>query len=240
MTRGCFRKCEFCVNKKYDRAFKASNPAEFVDSHRKRILLLDDNVLACPDWWDLLNQIEAFGKPFQFNQGLDIRLLTNRSAVRFADAKTFGDIIFAFDSMKDAQIIDRNLWLWRRFSNKTTKLYVLCGFESQDENDIVSVFERLKIIMKHDCLPYLMRHEQYKKSKFRSLYIQLARWCNQPWLFRKMSFREFCERDQKTIRTGRVGAALKALKEFEEEFPLIAAMHFDLKYSEQVWRNSND
>ena len=32
-----------------------------------------------------------------------------------------------------------------------------------------------------------MRYEDYKKSKYSSLYIQIARWCNQPQFFKKMS-----------------------------------------------------
>ena len=44
-TRGCFRKCDFCVNKRYDRVEKHSEIAEFLDSTRKYICLLDDNVL---------------------------------------------------------------------------------------------------------------------------------------------------------------------------------------------------
>lgn len=232
-TRGCFRKCDFCVNKKYNRAFKASDPDEFVDPEKKRIILLDDNFLAYHDWWRLLDKIESYGKPFQFNQGLDIRLLTNRSAIRFADAKTFGDIIFAFDSMKDAELIDKKLQLWRQFSNKPTKLYVLSGFESNDEKDIESVFQRIEIIAKHRCIPYLMRHENYNDSQFRDLYVQLARWCNQPKFFKKTTFREFCQLRQQEIKTDRKCSAVLAIERFENKFPQIAEKWFDVKFWDQ-------
>lgn len=236
LTRGCFRKCSFCVNKKYDKAFKASDPSEFVDSERKRIILLDDNFLAYPEWWQLLDEIESYGKPFQFNQGLDIRLLTNRSAIRFANAKTFGDIIFAFDSMKDSELIDKKLRLWRQFSNKSTKLYVLCGFESQDERDIESVFERIEIIARHRCIPYLMRHADYKGCQFEGLYVQLARWCNQPKFFKKTTFREFCQLRQAEMKSNRKCSAIVALEQFEELFPHIAEKWFDVKF----WNNSTN
>ena len=48
MTRGCFRKCPFCVNQKYDRVFLHSTLEEFYDPERKKICLLDDNILGCP------------------------------------------------------------------------------------------------------------------------------------------------------------------------------------------------
>jgi radical SAM superfamily enzyme YgiQ (UPF0313 family) len=42
VTRGCFRKCPFCVNQKYSKVFKASPIDEFLDNTRKYVCLLDD------------------------------------------------------------------------------------------------------------------------------------------------------------------------------------------------------
>lgn len=47
ITRGCFRKCAFCVNQKYDHVFEHSPLEEFYDPSRKKICLLDDNFLGC-------------------------------------------------------------------------------------------------------------------------------------------------------------------------------------------------
>src|SRR5690606_4780088 len=120
--------------------------------------------------------IEATGKPFQFRQGLDIRLMTDRKAKRLSNTRYHGDFIFAFDHIEDRDIIEEKLKLWRRYCSKTTKLYVLCAYNSQDENDIRDTFERIKILMKYGCLPYIMRYDSYKNSPWRSLYIQIARW----------------------------------------------------------------
>lgn len=49
VTRGCFRKCPFCVNKKYDRVVCHSSLTEFYDPSRKKICLLDDNFLGNPE-----------------------------------------------------------------------------------------------------------------------------------------------------------------------------------------------
>lgn len=56
VTRGCFRKCPFCVNQKYERVFLHSPLEEFYASTRKKVCLLDDNVLGCPQWKDILVQ----------------------------------------------------------------------------------------------------------------------------------------------------------------------------------------
>lgn len=195
-TRGCFRKCDFCVNKKYEKAFKHSPIEEFLDEDRPYLYLWDDNFFAYPHWEKILDEIEATGKPFQFRQGLDLRLMTDRKAKRFNNTNYRGDFIFAFDHLKDRDTIIEKIQLWKRYSSKICKLYVLCGFESQDEKDIENAFERIKILMKYGCIPYIMRHENYKKSRYKNMYIELARWCNQPQFYKKKSFREFCEANQ--------------------------------------------
>ena len=48
-TRGCFRKCSFCVNRSCEKVTLHSPPEEFVVPTRRKICLLDDNVLGCPN-----------------------------------------------------------------------------------------------------------------------------------------------------------------------------------------------
>ena len=54
-TRGCFRKCSFCVNQKYDRAFAHSPVSEFYDPARPYIYLWDDNFLSFGGWENIHN-----------------------------------------------------------------------------------------------------------------------------------------------------------------------------------------
>lgn len=233
-TRGCFRQCDFCVNKKYNKVFKHSPIKEFLDESRPYLYLWDDNFLAYPNWEEILDEIEATGKPFQFRQGLDLRLMTDRKAQRFNNANYHGDFIFAFDHLEDRDKIIDKIQLWKRYSSKICKLYVLCGFESQDEKDIERTFERIKILMKYGCLPYIMRYEDYKKSKYKGMYIELARWCNQPQFYKKKSFREFCIANQeyKKDKTKNC-SSYQAMLDFENDFPEIAAKYFDLKFEEE-------
>ena len=230
-TRGCFRKCDFCVNKKYDKPFKHSPISEFFDIERPYIYLWDDNFLAFKDWEDILDELEETNKPFQFRQGLDIRLLSSQSAKRLSQTKYHGDFIFAFDHIEDRELIQNKLKLWKRYCNKTTKLYVLCSFVSQDESDRCNTCERIKILMQYGCLPYIMRHENNKKSKYRSLYVQIARWCNQPQFLKKMSFREFCIANQNYHKNKETFcSAYQGLIDFEKEHPDISEKYFDLKF----------
>lgn len=225
-SRGCFRKCSFCVNKKYDRAFRHSPISEFFDKSRKYIYLWDDNVLAYNKWNEVLDELEATDRRFQFRQGLDMRLMTDEKAKRLAGMKYHGDYIFAFDHLEDRELIEKNLKIWRKYSSKTTKLYVLAGYDSQDENDILSILERIKILMQYRCLPYIMRYDGYQNSIYGGIYINLARWCNQPDFFKKKSFREYCEAN------GQNSATMRYFRFFEQRHPEIAQKYFNLKYDE--------
>lgn len=230
-TRGCFRKCEFCVNEKYDHVFRHAPVSEFLDKSRKYIYLWDDNVLGYPKWQEIFEELKDTGKAFQFRQGMDMRLMTEEKARVISSSKYHGDYIFAFDHIEERDIIEKKLKIWQRYSSKVAKLYVLCGYDSQDEVDIANTFERIKILMKYHCLPYIMRHERYLTSKYRGLYVTIARWCNQPNFLKKKSFREYCEANQEYKKNqDTLCSSLATMLEFEKEFPDIAARYFDMKW----------
>ena len=233
LTRGCFRKCGFCVNKKYDRVFEHSPLAEFYDPSRPKICLLDDNFFGYAQWRRILQTLQSTGKPFKFKQGLDERLLTNEKCELLCNSKYDGAITFAFDRVEDYPLIEKKLQMLRRHTQKQFMFYVLVGFDSQDEKDIENAFVRIQLLMKYGCIPYIMRYEAYKNSPYRSFYVTLARWCNQPHLFKKMSFRQFCHLNQQSHKTKNTTcSAMNAMLDFEVKHPEIAEKYFDITFSD--------
>jgi len=239
VTRGCFRKCKFCVNQKYNKVFIHSPLKEFYDPNRKKICLLDDNFLGCKHWRTILEDIIKTGRPFKFKQGLDERLLDDEKCQLLFSANYDGDYTFAFDNIADYNLIAKKLEMIRKYTaSKCIKFYVLVGFESVDEIDIENAFKRIVLLMKYQCLPYIMRYQDknecpWKASEFRGLYIALARWGNQPSIFKNMSFREFCEANQALHKTkNSLCSSMKALTSFEEKFSEIAKQYFDIRYDD--------
>ena len=213
--------------------------AEFFDPSRKKICLLDDNFFGCPRWRELLEQLIATGYQFKFKQGIDERLLTDERCKLLFNANYDGDFTFAFDNIADYELIKEKLGLIRKYTKvRTVKFYVLVGFESTDEKDIENAFKRIELLMQYQCLPYLMRYQNkndtpWKESKYRGLYVTLARWCNQPSIFKKMSFRQFCEANQALRKkSDRLCSSMKAMSDFEKAFPEIAEQYFDLRYDD--------
>lgn len=241
LTRGCFRKCGFCVNKKYDHVFRHSPLEEFYDPSRKKICLLDDNVLGCKYWREILNELIAIKRPFKFKQGMDERLLTDEKCKLLFNGLYDGDYTFAFDKIEDYDVIHDKLQLIKKYSKANNiKFYVLVGFDSIDMQDIENMWKRVALLMQYRCLPYIMRYQNkndtpWKNSEYKGMYITMARWCNQPSFFKKKSFREYCEANQERVVTpGYVCAAMEALTMIEKRNPELAKKYFDLRFDQMV------
>ncbi len=252
-TRGCIRQCNFCVNKHYKKSEKHSGIAEFIDNSRPYICLLDDNVLACSDWKIIFDELISTGKRLVFKQGIDERLLTDEKCdYIFNKIKWIGDYIFAFDNIADKDLIISKLKLIRKYTDKKIKFYVLCGYNHQNniydeefwKNDIISLFERIKILIEYGCIPYVMRYEKYNSSCYRGIYINAAAWCNQPNLFKKMTFSDFCKQRGMSVKGNKIyrndfksyikdgnkkGAAWRYLDEFTALYPDVAEKYFCMK-----------
>jgi len=204
LTRGCFRKCPFCVNQKYDHAFIASPLKEFYDPARKKICLLDDNFLSHPEWKRMLVELQDTGKPFLFKQGLDERLLTREKCESLFASKYDGDYTFAFDDIRDYDLIVRKLNLIREFYSGTQlKFYVLTGFDRAGRyddafwvQDIKDLMTRIKLLASYQALPYVMKHMDYLKAPkpIVATYNIIRRWANFVASFKKLSLaQEFSE-----------------------------------------------
>lgn len=171
LTRGCFRHCPFCVNRRSNKVVAHSPLKEFLDTSRKKICLLDDNFFGYDGWKDLLLELRDTGKPFVFKQGLDVRLLDEEKAELLFTSRYDGDFIFAFDDPNLAPLIEEKLNLISNYLNlnaRRVKFFVLCGYDRAGkydndfwEHDLQSVLTRCELLKRYGCLPYIMRHKNY-------------------------------------------------------------------------------
>ena len=243
LTRGCFRHCPFCVNRLEKTVLPYSKLEWFKDTEkdekgravRPYIYLWDDNFLGSDPriWRPLLKQLMETKQYFQFRQGLDERIIAESEygeeiAETLSKCRYHGDYIFAFDNWKDRDKIVKALKIWKYYNKKETKFYLFCGFrltETSDDlvyKDVWEIFQRIKILMQYGCLGYIMRHEDYHKHPMSNIYVQIARWCNQPQFYKKMSFWDFCYRNQtfweeRSLKID-VKKKIKTYEEFLEDY----------------------
>ena len=180
LSRGCPRGCDFCiVAKKEGRCSrKVADLSEFWHG-QKNIVLCDPNILACPDWKDLLQQLADSKAMVDINQGLDARVLTLEKCEALAKVR-IKEIHFAWDRYEDKEKVLPKLEMFAHYSNKPHShnaiVFVLVNHTSTIEQDL----ERIYTLRELGYWAYVM---VYDKAHAAKVYTDMQRWCNNRFIY---------------------------------------------------------
>lgn len=179
LTRGCPNNCGFCLvtNKEGHCSKKVANLNEFWNG-QKEIVLMDANILACRDMKSLLNQLIESKASIDFNQGLDLRFITEDIALLLKQCKV-KHYHFAFDFMRNENEIVRGLKIVRDIINPSDHkafVYVLTNYDTTFEQD----FYRIKLIQSLGFKPDV---RIYRKPSSPQILRYLQRWCNNKFIY---------------------------------------------------------
>lgn len=182
LSRGCPRGCDFChvAAKEGKCSVKVADLCEFWQG-QKNIVLCDPNILACPDWKNLLQQLIDSNAYVDFNQGLDIRLMTEEKATMLNNIKT-KSVHFAWDRYDDIDTILPKLKLFKDITGwdyRKMSVYVLVNFNTTLKQDL----ERIYTLRDLGYNPYVMVYDK-EHTTGRDPVRRLQRWVNNRILFR--------------------------------------------------------
>ena len=158
MTRGCIRKCRFCavtvIEPQYISYIPLKEQIEIISDkfgEKKDLLLLDNNILASPKFNQMIDEIISIGfykgaklngrnRYVDFNQGVDLRLLTKEKMRRLAEIPV-RPLRIAFDhiGLKD-KYIEKIEWA-AEFGMVHLSNYILYNYTDTPKE----LYERLKI-----------------------------------------------------------------------------------------------
>lgn len=183
LTRGCPRGCSFCIVKDKEGlcSHKVANLSEFWNG-QKNIELLDPNILASKECEELLQQLIDSKAKVNFNQGLDIRMITDRKA-EMLEQIPITAIHFAWDRYEDKDFIQPKFKIFREKSTvhpHALQVYVLVGDKEKRITD--KDLERIYWLRDNGFAPYVMIYEKYQLPKGHEL-IKLQRWVNNRFIF---------------------------------------------------------
>jgi hypothetical protein len=190
LTLGCPRGCSFCHTGVKDglKSHKVADVSEFWKD-QKKIVLIDQNILACEDWEDLLNQLRGTKANIKFDGGLDIRLMTERKALALKTIKQT-NMYFAWDRYQDKEKILPKFKMFKEitgFKERKMIVYVLVNYDTTFEQDL----ERIETLRELGYWAYVMVYNKEslpRGHKIRSL----QRWVNNRFVFSKCkTFEEY-------------------------------------------------
>lgn len=197
LTRGCPRGCDFCIVAKKEGkcSVKVADLSQFWRG-QKNIIICDPNILACKDWKELLQQLIDSKANVDFNQGLDIRLMTPEKVEMLNQIK-IKEIHFAWDRYQDKDIILPKLEMYSKLSNKTPHghnaiVYTITNFDTTFEEDL----ERIYTLRDMGYWAYVMI---YNKNNCDPKYKNLQRWVNMRSVFASTPrFEDYNKRPKET------------------------------------------
>lgn len=178
LTRGCPRNCEFCIvgEKEGLKSYTVSNLKEFW-KNQKTIKLLDPNLLASKDKYDLLQQLLDSKAWIDFTQGLDIRFMTDKTTDYINQLK-IKMIHFAWDNY-EFKTYEKLKYFRPKldYNERKLRVYVLTNFNTTMEQDLERIYKLREL--KYD--PYVMI---YNKPKAPKKIKEMQRWVNNKFIWR--------------------------------------------------------
>ena len=181
LYRGCPNNCPFCIvpQKEGRRSVKVADLSEWWHGQRN-IVLMDPNILACPQHIELLGQLAESGAWVNIDQGADARLLTARNIAALNRIR-LRMIHFAWDMMEQSDVILAGL---RRYAkagaiqdHRRRIVYVLTNFGTSMEENLYRIYTLRDL--GYD--PYVM---VYDKPHAPIEVTRLQRWCNNRMIFK--------------------------------------------------------
>lgn len=196
--RGCPRGCPYCFVGKMgwnvcteyrtlDWIFEQIKKHKF-----KKARFMDDNILMYPKCEEILQRLADSGLRLEYDQGIDVRMMTKKRAQLLSKLNYMGEYFFAFDMMEYKEAVKRGFALFQKYNPKPweARFYVYCSADLP----IRDVLYRIEWCKQNKALVYLMRDKNCWKSTNDLFYKHLAQYCQSAGLFKKMDFPEFIRR----------------------------------------------
>jgi hypothetical protein len=163
-SRGCIRKCQFCVVPQKEGMWHSIGDIyDIWDGKSQEIILMDNNIFSNFEHFKKISeQLIENNLKVDFNQGLDIRLLTDDFAKILQKISPISTWRFAFDSPRYTKPFIRGADILKKYELLSrSQVYVLCGFDTTIHEDI----ERMRIISEYHLNAYFMLYDKGRKLK---------------------------------------------------------------------------
>ncbi len=185
LTRGCPRRCKWCLVPEKEGAIRAHADIEEFAKH-KDVVLMDNNVLAHSHGIEQLKKIARLGLKVDFNQGLDARYIDDAVARLLAAVKWLRPLRLACDHKGQMKIIRKTVELLR-WHNVTPRNY-FCYVLVKDVDDAV---ERVRFLKGMGVTPFAQPYRDRIGTEPTKKQRHFARWVNHKAVFNSSTWGEY-------------------------------------------------
>lgn len=199
-TRGCIRKCDFCMTRKHEPRFhEVPKWYESVDETKPKIVFFDNNFLASSKrhFDSVIDKLVELNKKVDFNQGLDCRLFNEYKAKKLSEIR-IKPVRFAFDVMAQKPYVRRAIRLTRRYITDNYReiiVYVLYNFKDTPEEAMY----RAKTVRDLGATPFAMCYTPIDSTEKNHVsenwtqrqVIDFGRYWCRAWLWKSISYEEY-------------------------------------------------
>lgn len=133
LTRGCPHKCPFClVPQKEGAPRQVASLSSLLENKRKKLILLDDNLLAYENSEDLLEEMASLGLKVNFTQTLDLRYINRKKVALLRRIECMNT---RFTRSNYHFSLNDNMRL-----STISKKYSMFGFTSRDNVEFICMY----------------------------------------------------------------------------------------------------
>lgn len=188
LTRGCVRKCPWCIVPRKEGYIHPVSTWEKVKRPDSRdIVFLDNNVLASDYGIGQIEDMIGKGVRVDFNQGLDARLVTPEIARILSRVTWIGSILrFACDTPAMIPVIERTVRLLGENGVKPYRIFVYTLIQ-----DVGESLSRIKAMDKLGVKAFGQPYRDFTGGEPTAEQKRLARWCNDKAVHYATPFEEY-------------------------------------------------
>lgn len=197
-SRGCFRKCPFCIVRQKEGFIHPVTPKN-LNPNGEYISIMDNNFFGSSKWCDAVEWLLEKNQPVDFQSGIDVRIMNEEQgqALQTIDRKLgfVKQLHTAWDNPRDEESVINGI-------NELTKwikpfkvmAYVLIGYWSTPEEDM----HRIETLRSMKIDPYVMpynKQDPYQR-RFRD-------WVNAKDVWKSVKWKDYkSKKDEKTVGLG--------------------------------------
>lgn len=184
-SRGCIRRCPFCLVHDKEGEIHAVEPVD-LNPHGKHIEVLDNNFFANPEWKSAMDYLLKAKQKVNLH-GVDVRIMDEEQAYWLNKLPLYRNIHIAWD-LPQIDLTDKLREVIRYIKPYKLMCYVLIGFNSTMEQDMYRIERCRELGIK----PYVMPYRDFENKTKPSQYCRdLAQYVNKSMIFTSCKFEDF-------------------------------------------------